>query len=116
MNESYSASYAAAGVDITAGYKAVELMKAHAGGTHVDFFRAAAVQELNRLPQLGAPDDRIVYKQQLLALNQLRDRLLKTICEEMGFSSLGYQSIDGLLEAIGIDKEKICTYCWTGQE
>ena len=29
MNESYSASYAAAGVDITAGYKAVELMKAH---------------------------------------------------------------------------------------
>mgnify|MGYP007025253520 CR=1 FL=1 len=30
MNESYSASYAAAGVDITAGYRAVELMKQHA--------------------------------------------------------------------------------------
>ena len=28
-NNSYSASYAAAGVDITAGYKAVELMKKH---------------------------------------------------------------------------------------
>ena len=42
--------------------------------------------------------------------------LLKTICESMGFSSLGYQSLDGLLEAIGIDKEKICTYCWTGRE
>ena len=42
--------------------------------------------------------------------------LLKTICEDMGFSSLGYQSLDGLLEAIGIDKEKICTYCWTGRE
>ena len=26
-NNSYSASYAAAGVDITAGYRAVELMK-----------------------------------------------------------------------------------------
>jgi len=33
MNESYSASYAAAGVDITAGYKAVELMKAHIART-----------------------------------------------------------------------------------
>ena len=33
MNESYSASYAAAGVDITAGYKAVELMKAHVART-----------------------------------------------------------------------------------
>ena len=42
--------------------------------------------------------------------------LLSTICESMGFSSLGYQSIDGLLEAIGIDREKICTYCWTGKE
>ena len=42
--------------------------------------------------------------------------LLKTICEDMGFSSLGYQSLDGLLEAIGIDKSRICTYCWTGKD
>ncbi len=33
MNNSYSASYAAAGVDITAGYKAVELMKKHVART-----------------------------------------------------------------------------------
>ena len=42
--------------------------------------------------------------------------LLKTICQQMGFDSLGYQSLDGLLEAIGIDRDKICTYCWTGKE
>ena len=42
--------------------------------------------------------------------------LLHAICEEFGFDSLGYQSLDGLLEAIGIDREKICTYCWTGKE
>ena len=42
--------------------------------------------------------------------------LLKSICEEMGFDSLGYQSLDGLLEAIGLDKDKVCTYCWTGKE
>jgi len=33
MSESYSASYAAAGVDITAGYKSVELMKKHIART-----------------------------------------------------------------------------------
>ena len=33
MEKSYSASYAAAGVDITAGYKAVELMKQHVART-----------------------------------------------------------------------------------
>ncbi len=42
--------------------------------------------------------------------------LLKTICDEMGFDSLGYQSLDGLLEAIGLDRDKVCTYCWTGKE
>ena len=42
--------------------------------------------------------------------------MLKAICEEMGFDSLGYQSLDGLLEAIGLDRDKVCTYCWTGKE
>nr|WP_325298775.1 amidophosphoribosyltransferase [uncultured Dysosmobacter sp.] len=42
--------------------------------------------------------------------------LLSTICKELGFDSLGYQSLDGLLEAIGIDRDKICTYCWNGKE
>ena len=42
--------------------------------------------------------------------------MLKTICEKLGFNSLGYQSLDGLLEAIGIDRNKVCTYCWNGKE
>ena len=42
--------------------------------------------------------------------------MLKNICGKMGFDSLGYQSIEGLLEAIGIDGDKVCTYCWTGKE
>ena len=42
--------------------------------------------------------------------------MLKKICEDFGFHSLGYQSLDGLLEAIGIDRDKVCTYCWNGRE
>ena len=42
--------------------------------------------------------------------------MLKAICEKFGFDSLGYQSLDGVMEAIGIDKQKICTYCWNGKE
>ena len=42
--------------------------------------------------------------------------LLSAICKQMGFDSLGYQSLDGLLDSIGIDREKVCTYCWTGKE
>ena len=42
--------------------------------------------------------------------------MLKAICDKFGFDSLGYQSLDGLLEAIGIDRDKVCTYCWNGKE
>lgn len=42
--------------------------------------------------------------------------LMKAISEKLGFTSLGYQSLEGLMEAIGIDKDKICTYCWNGKE
>ena len=42
--------------------------------------------------------------------------LLSAICKEFGFDSLGYQSLEGVLEAIGIDRDKICTYCWNGKE
>ena len=42
--------------------------------------------------------------------------LLHAICERFGFDSMGYQSLEGLLDAIGLDRDKICTYCWTGKE
>lgn len=42
--------------------------------------------------------------------------MLQAICREMGFDSLGYQSLNGLLEAIDLDPSKICTYCWSGKE
>ncbi len=43
-------------------------------------------------------------------------KLRKTICEKLHFSSLEYQSLDQVAEAIGLDRCKICTYCWNGKE
>jgi amidophosphoribosyltransferase len=43
-------------------------------------------------------------------------RLLKCICDKLGFDSLGFQSLDGVLEAIGLNPECLCTYCWNGRE
>ncbi len=42
--------------------------------------------------------------------------LLKNICEKLGFASLGYQSLEGLIEAIGLPADCLCTYCWNGKE
>ncbi len=43
-------------------------------------------------------------------------KLLEVICEKFKFASLGYQSINGLIEAIGLPEDCVCTYCWTGKE
>jgi len=40
----------------------------------------------------------------------------KCICDKFKFASLGFQTIDGVVNAIGIDKCKLCTYCWNGKE
>lgn len=42
--------------------------------------------------------------------------LRKSICEKLNFHSLEFQSLEGIVEAIGIDKCKLCTYCWDGKE
>jgi amidophosphoribosyltransferase len=42
--------------------------------------------------------------------------LRKAICDKLHFTSLEYQSLDGLLDAIGIEPCKVCTYCWNGKE
>ena len=43
-------------------------------------------------------------------------KMRKTICEKFGFASLGFQTIDGVVNAIGMEKCKLCTYCWDGKE
>ncbi len=43
-------------------------------------------------------------------------KLRETICKKMKFNSLEYQTIEGMIEAIGIEPCKICTYCWNGKE
>lgn len=42
--------------------------------------------------------------------------LRKRICDSLGFASLEFQSLEGVIKAIGLDKCKLCTYCWNGKE
>ena len=43
-------------------------------------------------------------------------KLRETICEKLHFTSLEYQSLDKLIQAIGLEPCKVCTYCWSGKE
>ena len=42
--------------------------------------------------------------------------LRKVICDKLNFASLEFQSLQGTIDAIGIEPCKLCTYCWNGKE
>ena len=42
--------------------------------------------------------------------------MLDAICAQLGFTSLNYNRLDDLVEAIGLRKDQVCTYCWDGKE
>ena len=43
-------------------------------------------------------------------------KMRKAISEKFNFASLEFQSLKGLVEAIGLDEDQLCTYCWNGKE
>ena len=43
-------------------------------------------------------------------------KMVDEICKELHFTSLRFNRLDDMLDAVGIDKCKLCTYCWNGKE
>ena len=42
--------------------------------------------------------------------------MVEFIREKLNLTSLAFQTIDDLVQAIGLPREKLCTYCWTGED
>lgn len=42
--------------------------------------------------------------------------LREAISKRFNFASLEFQTLEGIIKAIGIDECKLCTYCWNGRE
>ena len=40
--------------------------------------------------------------------------MVGVICDRLGLTTLKYQRLENLVKAIGLPKEKLCTYCWDG--
>ena len=43
---------------------------------------------------------------------KLRDEL----CKRLHLASVEFQSLEGIIDAIGLDPCQLCTYCWNGKE
>ena len=61
----------------------------------------------NKYPDLTAYSDQETEEYQTM---------VKRIGEQLNFTSLRYHRLDDMIASVGIDKEKLCTYCWNGKE
>ena len=43
-------------------------------------------------------------------------KMVDKIRNDLGLTTLAFQRLDDLVSAIGLPKEKLCTYCWTGKD
>jgi amidophosphoribosyltransferase len=44
------------------------------------------------------------------------DAMVEKIRERLNLTTLRYQRLEDLVEAIGLPKQKLCTYCWDGSK
>lgn len=44
------------------------------------------------------------------------NKMIEEIRKQLNFTSLRYHRLDDMIESVGIDKSKLCTYCWSGKE
>jgi amidophosphoribosyltransferase len=42
--------------------------------------------------------------------------MIEVIRKHLGLTTLRYQKLDDMIAAIGLPRERLCTYCWDGAE
>ncbi len=89
------------------------------GCKYLNFSRETSDMELiarRTIRELEGAEGEKHFDEYIDANTERGKKLRKSISDKLGLDSLEYQSLDKLIEAIGIDESEICTYCWNGKE
>ncbi len=90
------------------------------GCKYLNFSRSTSEMELitrRVIKELegGDPDDKTL-KEYTDPDSEKYQKMVDKICEKLHFTSLRYHRLDDMIESVGIGAEKLCTYCWNGEE
>lgn len=90
------------------------------GCKYLNFSRSTSEMELigrKVIEELeGGPVSREVLQEYADPDSEKYQNMIDGICKKLNFTSLRYHRLDDMLESVGIDKDKLCTYCWDGRE
>ena len=80
--------------------------------TELDLAARRAIMRLEQVEELTMD----IIRKYLDCESENYKNMVEEVRKELGLNSLHYQTLPGLMEAIGLDPNDICTYCWNGRE
>ena len=89
------------------------------GCKYLNFSRSSSEMELitrRVIKEMEADEKKIDLKNYVDPDSAQYNEMVNRIGKQLNFTSLRYQRLDDMMESIGIDKSKLCTYCWDGRE
>ncbi len=90
------------------------------GCKYINFSRSNSDMELiaRRIisQEEGGDVDRSVLEDYCCPDSSRYHKMLEIMRERMGFTSLAFNRLDDMIRAIGLDEDRLCTYCWNGRE
>ncbi|MDD3886421.1 MAG: amidophosphoribosyltransferase [Victivallaceae bacterium] len=75
----------------------------------------AARRAIARLEKVEEPTDEMIQKY-LVYNSPEYIAMVDGVRRELNLTTLKYQSLEKLIKSIGIDPDKVCTYCWNGRD
>ena len=89
------------------------------GCKYLNFSRATSDMELiarSTIVELEGEEGFKYIDEYIDSSTERGKKLRSAICDKLHFTSLEFQSIDGIIKAIGLPADRVCTYCWNGKE
>ncbi|MDE7432744.1 MAG: amidophosphoribosyltransferase, partial [Lachnospiraceae bacterium] len=89
------------------------------GCKFINFSRSTSEMDLitrRVIKQLEGDNAEHVLEEYTNPESERYDKMIEEIRKQLNFTSLRYHRLDDMIESVGIDKSKLCTYCWDGRE
>ena len=90
------------------------------GCKYLNFSRSSSEMELiarNVIEELeGGEVTKEVLQEYADPDSEKYERMVEEIRKRLNFTTLRYHRLDDMIESVGIDPDKLCTYCWDGKE
>ena len=91
------------------------------GCRYINFSRSTSEMELISRRVINELEGREVTDKETLKEytdpnSEKYEKMVEAVGRKLNFTSLSYLRLDDMLDSVGIDKSKLCTYCWNGEE